>query len=480
MTVGARAEARSCELLSDSAGSIAGRIARREFSAIEVMQAHLARIDQVNGILNAVVAMDVESALRQAAEVDRRLARGEEPCVLTGVPVTIKDSFDTVGLVSTAGTEGRRAHLPAKDATVVQRLRQTGAIVIGKTNTPELTMGSSTDNTIYGRTHNPYDLSKSPAGSSGGSVAIVAAGGSALDIGSDTGGSIRNPAHVCGLAGLKPTVGRVPLTGHVVSHDFGFLGFLTQAGPIARRVDDLALALTVIAGPDDIDPLAQPVPLPDLQRKAGRLRVAWFTSNGQVSADPSVAATTRAAAEALEDAGAQVSEVIPPLLANIEEIYGKLRDADGARCISGLLKRCGTTTHSERMRMRIARAKILDGAAIAELFECMSRLNSGMLGFMRQYDVLVCPPAAHAAQTHEELATSTYEDWVFQTAFNVTGWPAAVVRAGQTAKGLPIGIQVAAKPWREDLVLATARLIEEALGGYVPPKLIDLTRPTSA
>lgn len=480
MTIGATAEAKSQELLSDSAGAIAGRIARREFSATEVMQAHLARIDRVNGVLNAVVAMDAESALRQAAEVDRKLARGEEPRALTGVPVTIKDSFDTAGLISTAGTEGRRVHVPAQDATVVQRLRQAGAIVIGKTNTPELTMGSSTDNTIYGRTHNPYDLSKSPAGSSGGSVAIVAAGGSALDIGSDTGGSIRNPAHVCGLAGLKPTVGRVPLTGHVVSHDFGFLGFLTQAGPIARRVDDLALALAVMAGPDDIDPLAQPVPLPDLQRKTGRLRVAWFTGNGQVSADPAVASATRAAAEALEDAGAEVSETIPPLLADLEDIYGRLRDADGARCISGLLERCGTTTHSERMRVRIARARTLDGAAIAELFERMSRLNSGMLGFMRQYDVLVCPPAPHAAQTHEELATSTYEDWVFQTAFNVTGWPAGVVRAGQTAEGLPIGVQVAARPWREDLVFAAARLIEEALGGYVPPKLVSPARPNSA
>ena len=472
MTVGVSAKAQSHELLSDSAGAIAGRIARRELSATEVMQAHLARIEQVNGILNAVVAMDAESALRQAAEVDRRLARGEEPRVLTGVPITIKDSFDTVGLVSTAGTEGRRAHMPAQDATVVQRLRQAGAIVVGKTNTPELTMGSSTENAIYGRTHNPYDLSKSPAGSSGGSVAIVAAGGSALDIGSDTGGSIRNPAHVCGLAGLKPTVGRVPLTGHVVSHDFGFLGFLTQAGPIARRVDDLALALAVIAGPDDIDPLAQPVPLPDLSCNAGRLRVAWFTGNGHVSADPAVAAATRTAIAALEDSGAQVSETIPPLLSEIEEIYGRLRDADGARCISGLLERCGTATRSERMRVRIARAKTLDGAAIAELFERMSRLNSGMLGFMRQYDVLVSPPAPHAAQTPEELATSTYEDWVFQTAFNVTGWPACVVRAGQTPEGLPVGVQIAAKPWREDLVLATARLIENALGGYAAPDLV--------
>ncbi|MEX1109750.1 MAG: amidase [Dongiaceae bacterium] len=469
------------ELLADSAGRIAGRIARRELSATEVMQAHLARIGQVNGILNAVVAMDAERALREAAEVDRRLALGDQPRTLTGVPVTIKDSFDTDGLVSTAGTAGRRSHVPAHDATVVQRLRRAGAIVVGKTNTPELTMGSSTENSVYGRTLNPYDLAKSPAGSSGGSVAIVAAGGSALDIGSDTGGSIRNPAHVCGLAGLKPTVGRVPLTGHVVSFDFGFLGFLTQAGPIARWVDDLALALAVIAGPDDIDPLAVPVPLPDLQRRAETpLRVAWFTGNGHVSADAAVAATTRAAVAALADAGAVVSEAIPPLLAEIEEIYGRLRDADGAHCITSLLNRCGTAVFSERMRVRIARATPLDGAGVANLFERMYRLSSGMLAFMQQYDVLVCPPAVHPAQTSEELANSTYEDWVFQTAFNVTGWPAAVVRAGQTPEGLPVGVQIAAKPWREDLVLATARLIEEALGGYVPPKLVSSGMTTLA
>lgn len=434
------------------------------------MRAHLARIGDVNGALNAVVAMDPERALREAAEADRRLARRERAGPLHGVPITIKDSFDTEGLISTAGTVGRRAHLPERDATAVRRLRDAGAIVIGKTNTPELTMGSGTENLVYGRTYNPYDLSMAPSGSSGGAAAIVAAGGSALDIGSDTGGSIRGPAHVCGVAGLKPTAGRVPRTGHIISFDFGFTEFLTQVGPIARHVEDLALALSVIAGPDGIDPFAVPIPIADFRSVAtSRLRVAWFTSNGRVSATPEVAAVTRLVAAALSDAGAEVTEAIPPALAAIEDIYGRLRDADGGSSTSRLLERCGTDRLTAEMQLRIARAKPLDGAALSALFEDMERLRSGMLGFMSGFDLLLCPPAPDAAQSYERLEKSTYEDWVFQTAFNVTGWPAVVVRAGRTKAGLPIGVQLVAGPWREDVALGAAKHIEAQLGGYEAP-----------
>lgn len=448
------------------------------------MRAHLARIDDVNGALNAVVAMDAERALREATEADRRLARRERAGPLHGVPITIKDSFDTEGLISTAGTVGRRAHLPERDATVVRRLREAGAIVIGKTNTPELTMGSGTENLIHGRTYNPYNLTMAPSGSSGGAAAIVAAGGSALDIGSDTGGSIRGPAHVCGVAGLKPTAGRVPRTGHIISFDFGFTEFLTQVGPIARYVEDLSLALSVIAGPDGIDPSVVPMPIADFRSVApSRLRVAWFANNGRVSATPEVAEVTRLAAAALREAGAEVTEAIPPHLAEIEDIYGRLRDADGGSSITRLLERCGTDVITAEMRLRIARAKPLDGPAVSALFERMQQLRSIMLRFMSGFDVLLCPPAPDAAQSYERLEKSTYEDWVFQTAFNVTGWPAVVVRAGQTKAGLPIGVQIVAGPWREDLALGVAKCVEEKLGGYVAPALpasASGTRPISS
>ena len=179
--------------------------------------------------------MSPERARTAAADADRKLANAPgEIGPLHGVPFTIKDSFDTADFVSTGGTVGRKNNVPKRDATIVARLRAAGALLIGKTNTPELTMGGATENDIYGRTFNPYDLSRSPSGSSGGAAAIVAAGGSAFDVGTDTGGSIRDPAHVCGVAGLKPSAGRVPMTGHVVGADFGVIGFLTQAGPIAR------------------------------------------------------------------------------------------------------------------------------------------------------------------------------------------------------------------------------------------------------
>ncbi len=459
-------------ILSASAAKIAGWIAERELSCVEIMQAHLARIKAVNGAINAVVALDPERAMREAAEADRRVARGERLGPLHGVPITVKDSFDTEGLVSTAGTTGRRGHVPMRDATAVRRLREAGAILIGKTNTPELTMGSGTENLIHGRTLNPYDLSLAPAGSSGGAAAIVAAGGAALELGSDTGGSIRNPAHVCGIAGLKPTAGRVPLTGHIVSFDFGFLDSLTQVGPLARRVEDLAIALSVIAGPDGIDPLVAPVAFEDFQSvPIAGLRVGWFVSNGRVSATPDVAAVTRAAAAALKDAGAAVVESIPPPFIEIEEVYARLRDADGASCIARLLERCGTTELTERVKARFARARPLDGPGVSALVERTQQLRSAMLQFMGAFDVLLCPPAPDAAQSYERLEKSTYEDWVFQTAFNVTGWPAVVVRAGATTEGLPVGVQIVAGPWREHVALAAARTIEERLGGYVPPRL---------
>jgi len=464
------------DILWAPAAQIADALASRNISCVELVEAHLARIQAVNGALNAVIALNAEQALLDAAEADRQLARGQRRGPMHGVPITIKDSFDTRDIVTTAGTMGRRDFTPAEDATVVRRLKKAGAIVLGKTNTPELTMGGGTENPIHGRTNNPYDVSRSPAGSSGGAAAIVAAGGSALDLGSDTGGSVRDPAHVCGVAALKPTAGRVPLTGHIVSFDFGFVGFLTQIGPIARYVNDLALALEVIAGPDDVDPTVAPVPLwmfGDVRPE--QFRVAWFTTNGRVEAEPDVAAVTRLAAAALADAGAHVVETVPPLLAETEAMYARIRDADGASCIRRLMERCGTDTPTDKLRARMERAHTVSADELSDTFEQMERLRSRMLRFLDDFDLLVCPPALHAAVPPDRLATSTYEDWAFQTAFNVTGWPAAVVRAGQTADGLPVGVQIVAGPWREQIALRAAELVEDALGGYIPPSLQALT-----
>ena len=224
------------DIIYASARSMAKAIQEKEVSAAELVEAHLSRIEEVNPALNAVVMLAAERARKEATEADAALAKGESKGPLHGVPFTLKDSIDTEGIVTTGGTMGRKDYVPDADATVAARLRGAGGILLGKTNTPEITYAGETDNLIYGRTNNPFDLSRTPGGSSGGAGAIVCCGGAAFDIGSDTGGSIRGPAHHCGIAGIKPNSGRVPRTGHIVPHSFGAVDSLTQNGPMARYV----------------------------------------------------------------------------------------------------------------------------------------------------------------------------------------------------------------------------------------------------
>ena len=251
------------DIIYSSAKTMARAIADKEVSAAELVEAHLARIEEVNPALNAVVMLCADRARAEAAEADAALARGESKGPLHGVPFTLKDSIDTEGVITTGGTLGRKGFVPDADATVTARLREAGGILLGKSNTPELTYAGETDNLVYGRTNNPFNLDRAPGGSSGGAGAIVCCGGAAFDIGSDTGGSIRGPAHYCGITGIKPNSGRVPRTGHVVPHGLGALDSLTQNGPMARYVEDLILLMPIISGPDWSDPFIVPVPLGD-------------------------------------------------------------------------------------------------------------------------------------------------------------------------------------------------------------------------
>jgi amidase len=240
-----------------SATKIAQAIRSRELSCDEVIRTHIARIEEVNPKLNAVVQLCSDRAIEEARAADQALARGEVKGPMHGAPITIKDNLDTAGVVSTGGTKGRKGFVPKHNATVVARLRGAGAILLGKTNTPELTMAYETDNLIFGRTNNPYDQSCTCGGSSGGAAAILAAGGTALDVGSDTGGSIRVPSHFCGTGGIKPTAGLIPKTGHILPLG-GIVDAMTQLGPMARKVEDLALTLPVLAGVDWWDPSVVP------------------------------------------------------------------------------------------------------------------------------------------------------------------------------------------------------------------------------
>lgn len=458
------------QLCYRSATWLAAAIRRREVSSVEVVQAYLTRIAEVNPRLNAVVRL-AGDAVDLAGRADVALASGVEPGPLHGVPFTIKDSLDTAGLATTAGTIGWRNRVPDRDATVVARLLAVGGILLGKTNTPEFTWSNETDNDVYGRTSNPYDLARTPGGSSGGAAAIVAAGGSPFDIGSDTGDSIRQPAHVCGIAGIKPTSGRVPRTGHWPAFH-GILESLTQLGPMARRVEDLELLLPIIAGPDGEDPHVVPVALgdPSTVRIEG-LRVVMFTDNGIRTPTSETGAAVRAAARALAEAGATVEEGLPPDMAEAVDAYDRLIRADGHAWLARLITAAGTPgLGSYDTRGWVTLEPPLAGDALSALVEQLDAVRSRLLRWVRDVDLIVCPAMPQPAIHHGDSVAPWFAD-TYSDVHNLTGWPATVVRGGTSPEGLPIGVQLVAQPWREDVTLAAARVVEAASGGWQRPSL---------
>ncbi len=456
-----------------SAAAIAQAIRAQQVSVKDVVEAHLERIEAVNPALNAVVKLAAERALDEARAADQAVLNGKTLGPLHGVPMTIKDSLDTEGVVSTGGTKGREAHVPQEDATVVARLRAAGAILLGKTNTPELTLAGETNNLIYGQTNNPYDLSRTPGGSSGGAGAIIAAGGSPLDIGSDTGGSIRLPSHFCGIAGIKPTSGRVPRTGHVVPFGLGAVDALTQNGPMARFVEDLALTLPIIAGVDWRDPAIVPMPLGDPQAvNLQGLRVAMHTDNGIKTPTPETIAAVQAAANALSNAGISITEQRPDALSRAADLANHLSGADGRAWTRRLLGKSSTSELHPWLSRRMEEAQPVDVGDFTALLEDVDAYRSDMLTFLQDYDVILCPVCAFPAPPHgTTMEPEMRLGFSYTGAYNLTGWPGAVVRGGTSPEGLPIGVQVVARPWREDVALAVAQKLETALGGWQSPSL---------
>jgi amidase len=368
---------------------------------------------------------------------------------------------------------GRKDFVPDADATAVARMRAAGAIVLGKTNTPELTLSFETDNLVYGQTNNPYDVSRTPGGSSGGAGAIIASGGSAMDLGTDTGGSIRVPSAFCGLAGLKPTSGRVPRTGHIVPWGLGGLDSLTTIGPMARFVEDLWLAFPIIAGPDGIDPFIHPVPFGDpASVNIAGLRVAFFTDNGTVSPTAEVEASVRSAAATIADSGAEVVEDLPAAITeNIDANITSILVADGGAGVRRLVEKAGTEQVHPRLN-RFMQAEPISTAEYTALLEHMDAFRSQMLSFMENYDAILSPVRPWPALPHGETLTSEASPANFYTSvFNTTGWPGSVVRVGTSSDGLPISVQVMCRPWREDVAVALATVLEDSLGGYVRPEL---------
>lgn len=433
------------ELFYASATTLARRIVNREISSEEVVQAYLQRIEFVNPRLNAVVQLAGEQALQAARMADAALAHGLPVGALHGVPFTVKDWIDTAGLPCSGGDLAFRNRVPDVDATVVARMRQAGAILLGKTNV-------LVENPVYGRTNNPYNLAYSPTGSSSGEAALIAAGGSPLGLGSDSGGSIRQPAHACGIAGLKPTTGRIPLTGH-----FPFIGAMndprTSIGPMARYVEDLALTLPILSGMDWKDASVIPMPLADWRAVDVRaLRVATYTHHVGAEPTPETAETCRQAAQVLAGMGALVEEALPP---RIEEAWSITLD---------YWKRPESASPDEWSSNEVAK---LSSEEVERHLFTWDRFRRALIGFMATFDVILTPVAESPATPH-----GTDEGGIpYTLPYSLTGWPCAVVRAGTSPEGMPIGVQIVARPWRDDVALAVAQVIEHSLGGWQPPKL---------
>jgi amidase len=457
------------EVLFLSASRMAELIRRKEISSEELVRAHLERIHAVNPAINAVVHLAADRVLREARRCDSEIARGEFRGPLHGVPITVKDSLETAGMVTTSGTLGRAQYIPERDAATVALLRNSGAVVIGKTNVPELCLAFESDNLVYGRTNNPYDPTRTCGGSSGGEAAIIAAGGSPLGLGSDAGGSVRLPAHFCGIATIKPTSGRLPKTGHFLPPG-GLADRLWQVGPMARYVEDLILALPALAQADGIDASVIQMPLGNPDEVAGsmkKLRVAFYTDNGVAPPTAETRNTIVQAAKALEDACGVVEEARPDGVGVASTMWCELLAPDGGRGLEELLAGIGSTSIHFLVQqfLAIVRQRAMPTTQLLELLGAWDALRSRMLSFLAGYDVILCPAAAAPAIAHG----SSYQQldiFTYTMAFNFSGWPAAVVRCGTSPEGLPIGVQIAAAAWREDVALAVARYLEATFGGW--------------
>ena len=461
-----------------SAVSMAEQIRKKNLSALELVEAHLARIEKLNPKLNAFVRVDSDGARRQAQHAGQVISRGMKPGPLHGVPVSIKSSIGVKGLRQEAGSRLRAGVVAAKDAPLVSRLRNAGAVILGTTNAPELLMAWETDNLLYGRTNNPWDLTRTAGGSSGGEAAAIASGCSAGGVGSDGGGSIRVPAHFCGICGLKPTPGRIPASGHFPA-SVGPFALLGVVGPMARTVGDLKLLFEVMQGPDDGDPSAAPVPvLWPAWQNLKKLRIGYFEDDGRTPVTPETRAAVGDAADALQRAGFDVQPFRPDGLEQARELWWQFFGVAGAMLLgpmitgkeaelSPILKEFSAWTAAERPHT---------AETLLETWVMRDMLRMQILEQMREFPLLLCPVASIPAFRHGERswvvagrAVNYLDAWSYSEWFNLLGMPAAVVPLGTSPGGLPIGVQIAARPWQEEIVLSVADVLQKECGGWKSP-----------
>ena len=460
------------------AATLAAQIRSKEISPVEVAQSYLDRIERLNPKLNALVDVRPELVMTQARAAEDAIARGENLGPLHGVPLSIKSSIDVAGHRCEAGSRLRAGNIPAQDAPLVSRLRAAGAVILGVTNSPEFLMAWETDNLLYGRTNNPWDLTRTAGGSSGGEAAAIAAGISAGGVGSDGGGSIREPAHFCGICGLKPTPGRIPSTGHFPKSG-GPFALIGVVGPMARTVADLSLLFEVMAGADDGDPCSAPVPSRKIATKELKaIPIGFFEEDGRTPVTPETRDAVQKAGQLLNKSGMTVEPFRPEGLEESRQLWWKFFGIAGGMMLGPMLRghEQDLSNILREFYMWTAAEPAHTGDSLLNAWLGRDELREKILLQMRKHPVLICPTAAIPAFGHGEREwqvqgrTVKYLDaWSYCEWFNLLGFPAAVVPMAASAEGLPIGVQVVGRPWEEELVLAVAAKLEAERGPWPGP-----------
>jgi len=473
-----------------SAKQLAALIRRKKIGCLELLDFYLRRIERYNPKINAIIFMDVEKARKRAKKADQTLAKGKIWGPLHGVPMTLKDSYDVIGMPTTWGVPQYRNHFPKANAVAVDRLLKAGVVLLGKTNVPLYLADWQTFNEIYGTTNNPWDVTRIPGGSSGGSAAALAAGLTGIDAGSDIGASIRNPGHYCGIYGHKPTYGIASTRGHalpglVASSDISVIG------PLARSAEDLAVALNVMAGPDEIDSAGWHLRLPRSgKRRLRDFRLAAVYSDPEAEVDEEVQGRLRAVIDFLRKSRARVSETARPRIDSREANRNYIQLLRAATCgrmtpetfARNLEEAKSLDPQDESYRAQAIRAQAMFHKDWLAFNEARHKMRLAWAEFFRDYDLLLCPVAATAAFCHNQQG----ERWermiqvngqpqpsttqMFWAGYSCNFYlPATVAPVGLTTGGLPVGIQIVGPQYGDYTCIAFARLLEREFQGFIPP-----------
>ncbi len=452
-------------------------VLERAISPVELLESHLQQIHERNPGINAFVTVFEEQAREEARDRERAMARGDALGLLHGVPVTVKDSFDVAGWPTRSGSRLRAGHVAAADAAAVARLRREGAILLGKTNTPEMLASYETDNFVTGRTNHPLDPSRTPGGSSGGEAAAIAAFCSPGGIGTDGGGSIRVPAHFCGIAGMKPTPGRVSGVGHFPALGLP-AGLLTSPGPMARTAQDLRLLFSAITGFDPQDPLSAPVPL--RQPVTHAMRIGVWERFYDVPVDPEIAAAVHNAARLFAQLGFSVDEFQPRGLERAPNVWAFLFNQWPSIATRKFVEGREAELHWTLLES-LAATEPTAAETLIQL-AARDRMRAALVRQMEEVPVLLMPVSGITAFRHRERrweiggkSIGLFQAMMPAVLANVLGLPAVTVPMARSSQGLPIGVQLLGRPYDDELLLELSERLEEARGPLLAagPESVD-------